>query len=49
MKRSEIYHYVMVAVVNSGMSVEVKLKVLKQLMDDESLAEYTERKEAECK
>lgn len=47
MKRSEIYEYAQFAVLkDGGMSADVKLAVLKQLMADEDLAKFAEKREA---
>ena len=46
MKKSEIYTLALVAVVNSrDFSVLDKLDVVKQLMDDRSVAEWSEKQE----
>lgn len=48
MKKSERYQYAMVAVVNStSLDAEVKLEVLETLMQDKSVAEWTEN-QGEC-
>ena len=50
MKRSEIYHLAQIAVVTtSTISPEGKLAVLDALMNDEKLALFVERQEAEEK
>ena len=46
MKKSEIYHYAQIAVLNAAaIAPETKLEVLRVLIDDESLATYTEEQE----
>lgn len=47
MKKSEIYYLAQVAVVNSPSIIgEKKLEILKELMDKEALAKWSEEKEA---
>lgn len=45
MKKSELYHIAQDAVLDSGYSHEIKLEVLRQLMNDEDVARYVENKE----
>lgn len=48
MKKSEIYHLAQITVVNAPLiSPERKLEMLRILMNDEDVALYSERKEAE--
>lgn len=47
MKKSEIYYLAQMAVVNSLSIIgEKKLEILKELMDKEALAKWSEEKEA---
>lgn len=46
MKKSEIYQFAMLAVLNSEYCNVAKLEIIKELMDKKSLAEFTERQEA---
>lgn len=46
MKKSEIYHLAQIAVLNAAtIAPETKIEVLRVLIDDESLATYTEEQE----
>ena len=47
MKKSQMYNLAMIAVMNCGLDDEEKLEVLELLMDNKSVALYTERQEAE--
>lgn len=48
MKKSEIYHLAQVAVLNTAtIAPENKLEILHELMDAESLAQFTEEMAAE--
>ena len=42
MKKSERYHYAMIAVLNSEFSDEVKIEVLETLMEDRGVAIFSE-------
>lgn len=45
MKKSEIYHIAMDAVLDSGYTNDIKLEVLAELIDRKSVAEFTEKQE----
>lgn len=46
MKKSGIYHMAMMVIVNTvTINAEDKLEILKQLMDDKALAEWSEKQE----
>lgn len=45
MKKSEIYHIAMDAVLDSGYTNNIKLEVLAELIDRKSVAEFTEKQE----
>lgn len=49
MKKSELYHEAMRAVVRSAPTVDVALEVLAVLMEDKKMAEYYEKHEAKKK
>lgn len=45
MKKSEIYQFAMLAVLNSEYCNVSKLEIIAELMERKSLAEFTERQE----
>ena len=45
MRKSELYHIAMDAVLDSGYSNEIKLEVLAELIDRKGVAEFTEKQE----
>lgn len=48
MKKSELYQIAMIAVVNSNfLNAGEKLEVLERLMEDKTMAGWSEKKEAE--
>lgn len=47
MKKSEIYQFAMLAVLNSEYCNVAKLEIIEELMDKKSLAELLEKREEE--
>lgn len=48
MKKSEVYNCAMIAVINSVFPAEMKLEVIEVLMNDKSVAEWSEKKEEDA-